>query len=92
MRAAAERAIETVSALRAWTWQYVALERDVKLTASILAARHDGGFQDGPFYDSDFGGPMYVDGDDGLVLPKLSRAEHKEAKAKAQEIVARARS
>ncbi|WP_213959585.1 hypothetical protein [Variovorax sp. dw_954] len=52
---------------------------------------HDGGVQgrrsaDEQFYDSDFGGAMYVDGDDGLELPEISRAEHQEARALAREI------
>ena len=72
--------------MRAWTWQYLALEHGVDLTRSTMAAYHDGGQQDGQFYDSDFGGPMYVDGDDGLVLPVLSRAEHQTAKTEAKRI------
>lgn len=69
-----------------WTWQYLARKHGVDLTRSTLAARHDGGEQDGEFYDSDFGGPMYVDGAEGLELPDLSPADHRTAKAKAVEI------
>ena len=47
---------------------------------------HDGGPQHGQFYDSDFGGALYVDGDEALELPEISRAEHREAKALAREI------
>ena len=86
LRSAAEHAIEDGDALRAWTWQYLARKHGVDLTRSTLAARHDGGEQDGEFYDSDFGGPMYVDGAEGLELPDLSPADHRTAKAKAVEI------
>ena len=86
LRCAAEHAIEDGDALRAWTWQYVARKHGVDLTRSTLAARHDGGEQDGDFYDSDFGGPMHVSGDEGLELPDLSPADHRTAKAKAVEI------
>lgn len=86
LRSAAGRAMDRGDALRAWTWQYLALARGVDLTASTMAAYHDGGQQDGQFYDSDFSGPMYVDGDEGLALPVLGDAAHREAKAKAQEL------
>ncbi|WP_439590724.1 hypothetical protein [Hydrogenophaga sp.] len=84
LRMAAEGAIEIGDALRAWTWQYLALEHGVDLTRSTMAAYHDGGQQDGQFYDSDFGGAMYVDGSEGLALPALSRADHRTAKAEAK--------
>jgi hypothetical protein len=87
LRRVAERALDQGDAHRAWTWQYVALARGADLTRSTLAARHDGGLNDGQFYDSDFGGPLYVDGDEGLNLPELSKADHKVAKAKAREIL-----
>jgi len=32
-------------------------------------------------YDSDFGGALYVDGDEAPELPEIGRAEHREAKA-----------
>jgi hypothetical protein len=84
LRMAAERAVVVGDAMRAWTWQYLALEHGVDLTRSTMAAYHDGGQQDGQFYDSDFGGAMYVDGDEGLVLPDLGRAEHRTAKTEAK--------
>jgi hypothetical protein len=87
LRRVAGRALDQGDTQRAWTWQYVALARGGDLTRSTLAARHDGGLNDGQFYDSDFGGPLYVDGDESLNLPELSKAEHKVAKAKAQEIM-----
>ena len=84
LRDAAERALAEGDPVRAWIWQYVALARGEDLTLSTLAARHDGGSNDGEFYDSDFGGPLYVDGDEGLALPELERNQHGEAQAKAK--------
>lgn len=90
LRAAAEQALQRGDALRAWTWQYLASRHGVDLTKSTMAAYHDGGPQHGQFYDSDFGGALYVDGDEALELPEISRAEHREAKALAREIFGRA--
>lgn len=87
LRDAAERALADNDPVRAWIWQYIALARGDDLTLSTLAARHDGGSNNGDFYDSDFGGPLYVDGDEGLGLPELDRTQHQEAKAKAQDIL-----
>lgn len=88
---AAARAIAAGDALRAWTWQYLALERGADLTRSTMAAYHDGGERDGQFYDSDFGGPLYAAGDEALELPELDRPSHRAAKAKAREFAGRAR-
>ncbi len=90
LRSAAERALAKGHALKAWTWQYLALKHGVDLTKSMTAAYHDGGERDGQFYDSDFGGPLYAAGDEGLALPQLGRVEHRDAKARAREIFGRA--
>lgn len=90
LRDAAERAVDAGDALRAWTWQYLALERGADLTRSTMAAYHDGGARDGQFYDSDFGGPLYAAGNEGLELPELDRPSHRAAKAKARELAGRA--
>ena len=90
LRVAAEQAVQRGEALRAWTWQDLALRHGVDLTTSTLAAYHDGGPQHGQFYDSDFGGALYVDGDEALELPEIGRAEHRKAKALAEEIFGRA--
>ncbi|MCU7369491.1 hypothetical protein PEC18_01165 [Paucibacter sp. O1-1] len=87
LRATAERALGEGDPVRAWVWQYVALARGDDLTHSTLAARHDGGSSDGEFYDSDFGGPLYVHGDEGLLLPELDGVQHRQAKAKARDIL-----
>jgi len=91
LRSAAERALDAGNVVRAWTWQYLALEHGVDLTRSTMAAYHDGGERDGQFYDSDFGGPLYAGGDEGLVLPDLDPSSHEVAKAKAEAIFSRAR-
>jgi hypothetical protein len=49
-----------------------------------MAAYHDGGQQDGQFYDSDSGGSIRVDGGEVLVLPALSLAEHRTARSEAK--------
>jgi hypothetical protein len=48
-RSAAERAIKTCDATRAWTWQRLSLKYGVDLTRSTMAAHHDGGERDGQF-------------------------------------------
>ena len=90
MRSAAERALANGDALKAWIWQYLALEHGVDLTKSTMAAYHDGGERDGQFYDSDFGGPLYAAGDEALALPQLERVDHRRAIARACEIFGRA--
>ncbi len=90
LRSAAERASAKGDALKAWTWQYLALEHGVDLTKSTMAAYHDGGERDVQFYDSDFGGPLYAAGDEALALPQLGRFDHRHAKASAREIFGRA--
>lgn len=87
LRSAAQRALDRGDAVRAWTWQYVALARGGDLTASTLAARHEGGSRDAEFYDSDFGGPLYVDGDEGLPLPELGSAGREEARTAAEDLL-----
>ena len=91
LRSAAERALDAGNVVRAWTWQYLAMEQGVDLTRSTMAAYHDGGERDGQFFDSDFGGPLYAGGDEGLVLPDLDPSSHEVAKAKAESIFSRAR-
>ena len=91
LRDLAERAVENGDLVKAWTWQHLALLNGVDLTVSTMRAYHDGGQQHGEFYDSDFGGAMYADGDEGLRLPPLQIAEDQRAKSLAREIHARAR-
>lgn len=85
LRALAERALEDEKQIEAWAWQYIALAHGHDLTRSTLAARHDGGSHHGEFYDSDFGGPLFVDGEEGIELPQLPRRQMAEAKRLAKE-------
>jgi hypothetical protein len=86
LRDVAERAVEQGDAMQAWIWQHLALLHGVDLTVSTTRAYHEGGPQDGEFYDSDFGGAMYAAGDEGLRLPALGAVEDQEARALALEI------
>lgn len=88
LRALAERALEDGKLIEAWAWQHIALAHGHDLTRSTLAARHDGGSHHGEFYDSDFGGPLFVDGEEGLELPQLTRGQMAEAKRLAKELMA----
>ncbi len=87
LRLAAERALGNDDSVRAWTWQYVSLKNNCDLTLSTLAARHSEGTSAGEIYDDDVGGPIYVDGDEGLKLPDMSPSDHKRAKSKARDIL-----
>ncbi len=91
LRDLAERAVEDGDLMKAWTWQHLALLHGVDLTVSTMRAYHDGGPQHGEFYDSDFGGAMYADGDEGLRLLPLGMAEDQRARSLAREIHERAR-
>ena len=64
----------------------LSLLHGVDLTRSAMRAYHDGGPNDGEFYHSDFGGPLYVDGEKALVLPALEEAEQRRATSLAREI------
>lgn len=88
LRELAERALEGGQVVEAWAWQHIALKHRHDLTKSTLAARHEGGANHGEFYDSDFGGPLFVDGDEGLDLPQLTRSQLAEAKQMAKELMA----
>lgn len=85
LRDLAEQALEGGQIIEAWAWQHIALEHGHDLTRSTLAARHDGDSHHGEFYDSDFGGPLFVDGEEGLKLPQLTRSQMAEAKRLAKD-------
>ena len=90
MRSAAELALERRDSVRAWSWQYLAKLHGSDFTKSTLHAYHDGGPQHGQFYDSDFGGALFVDGEEALNLPTMNRTLHRQAKESAQKIFAEA--
>ncbi|MOA04018.1 hypothetical protein D3C78_1235500 [compost metagenome] len=85
MRTLAEAAMEGNDLEQAWLWQHLALLLDEDLTRSTLRAYHDGGLYAGQLYDDDCGGPLYVDGDEGLDLPPLDQ----QADQRARELAAR---
>jgi hypothetical protein len=82
-----ELAIELGDSVAAWKWHFVALHHELDLTKSTMRAYHDGGSNAGDFYDSDFGGPMYVAGNEGLELPKISDEQMSIAKAMAEQLL-----
>lgn len=86
IRTLAERSMESERPTEAWTWLYLSQMHGVDLTRSSLTAYHDGGEHDGEFYDSDFGGHMYVEGEDAFIGPELSDSEHAMARETAHEM------
>lgn len=87
LREVAESAIRHGDVVAAWKWYFVALSQGLDLTLSTMRAFHDGGVNDGEFYDSDFGGPLYVGGDEGLDLPKISDEQKVIAQAMAEQLL-----
>lgn len=67
---------------RCWSWVYLAQLLDTDLTRDDYYAIHE----DGSHYDDDVGGPMYVDGRDGIKLPKLSVDQDAFAREAAKEL------
>ncbi|TAH13946.1 MAG: hypothetical protein EAZ11_01055 [Curvibacter sp.] len=90
LRGFAEEALRDGDVVASWKWQFVALSHGLDLTESTLHAFHDGGPQDGDFYDSDFGGSMYVNGDEGLEMPEISEEQLKVARGMAEQLLAEA--
>jgi hypothetical protein len=74
LRTLAEEAVGNGEALRAWAYQHFAATLGVDLTQSDYHAYHSEGEHAGEFYDSDFGGPLYVDGSPAVELPALDAA------------------
>lgn len=65
-----------------WTWVYLAELLGVDLTEDDYVAIHENGSR----YDDDVGGPMFVDGRDGVELEPISEAQDAAARRAAQEI------
>ncbi len=78
IRAMAEMAMET-DLREAWMWQHLAKFLGTDLTRSNMRAYHEGGERADEEYDDDFGGPLYVAGDEGLSLAPLDPARDREA-------------
>lgn len=72
-----------------WVWVYLAEQLGTDLRVSTLRAYHDGGMYAGQAYDDDQGGPLYVDGDEGVHLEPLSASDDVRARAEARELLNR---
>lgn len=70
--------------VKAWSWVYVAKMLGTDFTESNMRAYHEGGLYDGQEYDDDFGGPLYVAGDEGLDLTPLEPKQDRFAQELAQ--------
>lgn len=68
---------------KCWTWVYLAELLGVDLTKDKYVAIHE----DGSRYDDDVGGPMFVDGRDGVKLEPMSEAQDAAARRAAREIL-----
>lgn len=53
-------------------------------TEPNMRAYHEGGEYDGQEYDDDFGGPLYVAGDEGMDLTPLEQKQDRHAQKLAQ--------
>ncbi|MGL4315982.1 MAG: tetratricopeptide repeat protein [Pseudomonas sp.] len=71
--------------LQNWVWVYLSERLGKDLRVSTMRAYHDGGMYAGQEYDDDQGGPLYVDGDEGVELEPLSVENDVEAKRLAYE-------
>jgi hypothetical protein len=65
---------------QSWVWVYLSELVGRDLRVSTMRAYHDGGLYAGQEYDDDQGGPLYADGDQGVVLEPLSIEEDAEAR------------
>ena len=70
---------------QSWMWVYLAKMLGTDLTKDEYYAIHE----DGSHYDDDVGGPMYVDGIDGVKLKPLDEKGTHEARRLAEEIFLR---
>lgn len=71
--------------LKVWTWFQYAKLLGKDLTQGDYRAIHENGSS----YDDDVGGPMYVDGTDGVELPAVDESVRQEAQRAAQSLFAR---
>ncbi|MBM5571117.1 MULTISPECIES: hypothetical protein [Deefgea] len=78
IRALIERELDA-NHQEAWTWHHLALLLGTDFTESTLRAYHDGGMYDGQEYDDDYGGALYVAGDEGVYMPSIEEELNKQA-------------
>lgn len=67
-----------------WTWHHLAL----KLGEDLTVDRHVAIKENGSLWDDDIGGPAYVGGVDGVMLPKIQDAAHELAIREAERLYA----
>lgn len=72
-----------------WKWVYFARLLGTDLAKDNLKAYHDGGLYGGQLYDDDQGGPLYVDGIEGVRLEPLEPIEDAKAHKDAAELFSR---
>ncbi|QKX16903.1 hypothetical protein [Microbulbifer sp. YPW1] len=75
-------AYDSDNLVRCWTWVYLSRLVGTDLTKDEYYAFHE----DGSLYDDDIGGPMLVDGRDGVTLDPISPEQDAEAKLAAQNL------
>lgn len=78
--------IDSGNIVQGWVWIFLSelLGRDLR--RSSMRTYHDGGMYADEEYDDDQGGPLYVDGYEGVKLEPISEAEGVEAKKLAAEL------
>lgn len=72
-----------------WVWVYLSELLGNDLREGTLQAYHDGGLYAGELYDDDQGGPLYVDGDEGVDLTPISAEQGLEARGLAEQLFRR---
>ncbi|WP_313478834.1 hypothetical protein [Stutzerimonas kunmingensis] len=78
--------IDSENIFQGWVWVFLSEMLGRDLRNSSMRAYHDGGMYADQEYDDDQGGPLYVDGDEGVELEPISSADEAEAKKLAAEL------
>ncbi len=69
-----------------WVWIFLSELLGHDLRKSSLRAYHDGGMYADQDYDDDQGGPLYIDGDEGIALDALDLEQALEARRVAEQM------
>jgi hypothetical protein len=69
--------------VRCWTWMYLLQLLETDLSIDDYQAIHE----DGSLYDDDVGGPMFVDGEQGIKLRPLNFEQDTNARQLAHSIL-----
>lgn len=78
--------IDSDNTFQGWVWVFLSEMLGRDLRNSSMRAYHDGGMYADQEYDDDQGGPLYIDGDEGVELEPISSADEAEAKKLAAEL------